>query len=270
MAITVKSKEEIALLREGGKRLARILDRVAAAATPGLSTLELDRLAESLILASGGEPSFKWYRIEGVRSAYPATICISVNDEVVHSIPKKDKILKEGDIVALDIGMRWPGQELKMKDAALRNAKSLYTDMAVTIGIGRISPESEMLLAATREALEIGIGMVAPGKRVGDVSHAIQTHLASYHLGIVRELAGHGVGYKVHEEPLIPNFGKANSGPELVEGMVIAIEPIANLGSDEVALQSDEWTFKTADGSMSAHFEHTMAVTQDGVEVLTR
>ena len=270
MAIPVKTKEEIALLREGGHRLARILDRVATAAIPGISTLELDHLAESLIFASGGEPSFKGYRIEGVRSAYPATMCISVNDEVVHSIPQKNKILKEGDIVALDIGMRWPGQELKAKEEALKNAKSLYTDMAVTIGIGRISSQSEMLLAATKQALEIGIGMVAPKKRVGDVSRAIQTHLERYGLGIVRELAGHGVGYKVHEEPLIPNFGKANSGPEFLEGMVIAIEPIANLGSDEVVLQSDEWTFKTADGSLSAHFEHTMALTKDGAEVLTR
>lgn len=270
MAITVKTKEEIALLREGGKYLAQILEKVAAAATPGVCALELDQLAERLILASGGEPSFKGYRTHGVRRAYPATMCISVNDEVVHSIPQKDKFLKTGDIVALDIGMRWPGEELKMKQVALRNAKSLYTDMAITIGIGRITPQAEMLLAATKEALEIGIRMVAAGKRVGDVSHAIQTHLAKYDLGIVRELAGHGVGYKVHEEPLIPNFGKANNGPEFLEGMVIAIEPIANLGSEDVVLQVDEWTFKTADGSLSAHFEHTMAVTKDGVEVLTR
>ncbi len=258
MAITIKTKEEIEILREGGRRLAEILQKVVKAAKPGMSTWELDQLGEELILSSGGKPAFKGYHDGKSRGAYPCSLCISINDEVVHAIPRKSTIFKEGDVVGLDIGMKWP------------RGKGLYTDHAITIGIGKISPEAEHLIRVTKEALDIGIAEVCPGARVGDVGHAIQKHLERNKLGIVKGLAGHGVGYKVHEEPLIPNYGKPGTGPEFKEGMVIAIEPITTLGGPDVVLQPDGWTFKISDGSFAAHFEHTLAVTKDGAEVLTK
>ena len=260
--VSIKTKEEIELIRENGKRLSRVLDRVAGAARPDVSTAELDRLAERLIIESGGKPSFKEYRIKGVALAYPATMCISINEEVVHGIPRNNRILREGDIVGLDIGMWWPiGQE---------HGRPLCTDMAVTIGIGQISKEAERLIDVTRESLAVGIDHVKAGATVGDIGNAIEQYLKKNHLGIIRDLAGHGVGYELHEEPLIPNYGKAGQGVELKEGMVIAIEPMATLGDWRVVLAEDQWTFKTADNSLGAHFEHTMAVTKDGADVLTK
>lgn len=264
MAATIKTKEEIDLLREGGKRLAGVLVRVAEATRPGVSTYELDQLGEQLIREAGGIPSFKGYRTKGSGSPYPASLCISVNDEIVHALPRKDSILKEGDIVGLDIGMWWPS----LNDR--KNEKSLCTDMAVTVGVGRVSKEAERLMRATKESLDIGIQKVKAGMRVGDIGAAIEARLKKDKLGIIRDLAGHGVGYEVHEDPLIPNFGKPGVGAELKENMVIAIEPMATLGDWRVILADDQWTFKTADGSLGAHFEHTMAVTNDGAEVLTR
>ena len=266
MAATVKTNEEIRTLREGGRKLAEILEKVVAAARPGISTFELDRLAEELIFASGGKPSFKGYQGKRDPRPYPCSMCISVNDEIVHAIPKKDKILKEGDVVGLDIGMLWPSEALA-KEAGGR--RGLFTDMAVTIGIGKISPEAERLLIATKEALEIGIKAVKPGARVGDIGYAVEKRLEKEGLGIIRNLAGHGVGYEVHEEPLVPNFGEPGTGPELKENMVIALEPMATLGDWQVKLANDGWTFRTRDGSLGAHFEHTLAVTKDGAEVLT-
>jgi methionyl aminopeptidase len=268
MAITIKTKEEIALLREGGGRLAGILEKVVSAAKPGVSTQELDELAEELIFESGGAPSFKGYKGRRDPRPYPCSLCISVNDEIVHAIPRKGKILKEGDAAGLDIGMWWPANR-KYKAGSRKRGRSLCTDMAVTIGIGKISAEAERLIRATREALDIGIRAVQPGARVGDIGYAVQKHLEAHNLGIIRNLAGHGLGYEVHEEPLIPNFGEAGAGPELKENMVIAIEPMATLGGWRVELDDDEWTFRTSDGSLSAHFEHTIAVTKDGAEVLT-
>ncbi len=255
MAITIKTIEEIDTLREGGKRLALVLARVAAAVAPGISTFDLDTLAERLIIESGGIPSFKGYRAVGIHTPYPATICVSVNDEVVHAIPVKDKILREGDVVSLDIGIWW---------------KKLCTDMAVTVGVGKVSAEIERMIAATKESLDLGIAAVRPGGHIGDIGYAVEQRLKKDHLGIIRDLAGHGVGYKLHEDPFIPNFGSPRTGPELKEGMVIAIEPMATLGTWRVVLQKDAWTYKTADGSLAAHFEHTIAVTKDGVEVLTK
>lgn len=267
MAITIKTKEEIDLIRKGGKRLADILRQVVVAAHVGIATLELDKLAENLILQSGGRPSFKGYRIKGADIAYPGTICVSINEEVVHGIPRKERIFREGDIVGLDIGMWWPSSAQASEG---KPAKSLCTDMAVTIGIGKISSEAQRLIDATKESLEIGITHVKPGATVGDIGNAIEQYLKKNHLGIIRDLAGHGVGYELHEEPLIPNYGKAGTGVELKENMVIAIEPMATLGDWRVVLAEDQWTFKTVDNSLGAHFEHTMAVTKDGVEVLTR
>ena len=264
MAVTIKSKEEIETLREGGRRLAGILQKVIEAAKPGVSAWKLDQLAEELILSSGGEPAFKGHRDKDTQKPYPHTLCISINDEVVHTIFNKSTILKEGDAVGLDIGMKWPAS---VKTWAGNGG--LFTDHAITIGIGKISSEAGRLIRTTKEALEVGIAAVRPGAHVGDVSHAIQQHLENNKLGIVKNLAGHGVGYEVHEEPLIPNYGKPGTGPELKEGMVVALEPITTLGSPEVALQPDGWTFKTKDGSLAAHFEHTIVVTESGAEILT-
>jgi len=261
MAITIKSSEEIEILREGGKRLAKILAKVIGAAKAGISTWELDRLAENLIFESGGKPSFKGYKLKEARVPYPCTLCTSINDEVVHAIPQKNRFLQEEDIVGLDIGMRWPAGQIQNL--------GLFTDMAVTVGIGKISSKAEQLVNLTKEALDIGIKAVRPRAQVGDIGYAIQKHLEKYNFGIVRDLAGHGVGYQVHEEPLIPNYGERDTGPELKEGMVLAIEPMATLGDWKVELQDDEWTFKTRDGSLAAHFEHTVAVTKKGVEILT-
>lgn len=258
MAVTLKTKEEIAVLREGGGRLARILSEVVSAAHAGVAAWELDGLAEQRMHEAGGRPSFKGYYIPGVKTPYPASMCISVNDEVVHGIPRKDKILRQGDIVGLDIGM-WFGAP-----------KELCTDMAVTIGIGEISADAEKLLTATKESLNIGIGAVREGATIGDIGAAIETYLKKFRFGIVRDLAGHGVGYQVHEEPLIPNYGRPGTGTILKEGMVIAIEPMATLGDWRITLDEDEWTFRTADKSWAAHFEHSLVVTRDGAEVLTK
>lgn len=273
MAITIKTKEEIDLLREGGKRLAEVLSRVAGAVRAGISTYELDRMGEELISASGGVPSFKGYRARGGGRPYPASLCISVNDELVHAIPRKDSILKEGDVVGLDIGMWYPAYTITNHQSPIANngkpEGALCTDMAITVGVGKISKEAERLLRITQESLDVGIKMVKAGVRTGDIGAAIEAYLKKEKLGIIRDLAGHGVGYKVHEDPLIPNFGKSGTGVELKENMVIALEPMATLGDWRVVLADDGWTFKTADGSLGAHFEHTMAVTRGGVEVLT-
>lgn len=254
MPITIKTKEEINLLREGGRLLSRVLQHVVAAVAPGVTALELDTLAERLILECGGTPSFKGYRVAGARRPYPATLCVSVNDEVVHAIPTKEKVLREGDVVSLDIGIWW---------------RKLCTDTAITVGVGKVSPEIERMMVATKESLDLGIAVMRPGAHIGDIGRAVEQRLKKDHLGIVRDLAGHGVGYELHEDPFIPNFGSPHTGPELKEGMVIAIEPMATLGTWRVVLGDDDWTYRTADGSLAAHFEHTLAVTKDGAEVLT-
>ena len=254
MAVRIKTEQEIALMREGGKRLAGVMARLKETALPGVSTGTLDELAERLMREAGGDPVFQGYRIPGVETAYPASICTSINDEVVHGIPQKNRMLASGDIVGIDIGMRWRG---------------FVTDMAVTVGIGCIAPDALRLVTATREALDIGIAAVRPGAKIGDISHAVEQHLKKAGLGVIRDLAGHGVGHELHEEPLIPNFGHAGKGMELREGMAIAIEPMATLGGWRIALDDDEWTFRTADRSLAAHFEHTVAVTSDGYDVLT-
>jgi len=279
MAITKKNKEEIVLLHEGGKRLAGIVASVVEAARPGVSADILDKLAERLIRESGGTPSFKGYRPVGASTVYPAAICVSVNDEVVHGIPRREKILQEGDVVGIDIGMWWPSSvgatESKftdtqaLSDAPIARQRGLCTDMAVTIGIGHISKEARQLLRITKESLDLGIAAAKIGNTVGDIGYAVEHCLKKYRYGIVRDLAGHGVGYKVHEEPLIPNYGKAKTGAVLQEGMVIAIEPMATLGDWRVVLQKDKWTFKTIDNTLAAHFEHTVAVGKNGGEILT-
>lgn len=254
MAVIIKTKEEIEILREGGKRLAIILHAVEKAVKPGVTTLELDTLAEKLIRDGGDEPAFKGYKPEGHRSAFPASLCTSVNNEVVHGIPKSSMVLKEGDIVSIDLGLKHKG---------------LFTDHALTVPVGKISKKDEELLRVTRDALYEGIHAIVPGARIGDIGYAVEQFAKKHKYGNVRVLAGHGVGKYIHEDPFIPNYGKKGTGLVLKPGMVIAIEPMFNHGGDDVVVASDHWTFKTADGKRSAHFEHTVLITEDGAEILT-
>lgn len=265
MTGTIKTPEEIAILKEGGALLASILRELAAAALPGVTTKGLDDLAEHLVIESGGEPSFKNYNPHGAKRAFPATLCVSINDEVVHGIPRKSRILASGDIVGLDIGMLWPS-EARAKEVG---GRPMFTDTAITVGVGEVSKEAENLIKVTREALEIGIQAVRPGGRMGDIGAAIQKHIEASGYGVVRDLAGHGVGYRVHEDPFVPNFGTQNKGEVLKEGMVLAIEPMATLGTWKVLLDDDEWTFKTADGKLAAHFEHTIVIEKEGARIIT-
>ncbi len=252
--ITIKSPDEIGLLRLGGKRLGETLKRLTGEIKPGVSTLDLDILADRLIREQDGVPVFKGYIVKETSIPFPASICTSINDEIVHGIPRPDRILRDGDIIGIDIGMRYRG---------------LVTDTAVTVGVGKISADAARLIRATREALDAGIVAVHSGATLGDIGCAVETRLKKDNLGIIRDLAGHGVGYELHEPPMIPNYGKPGTGLELREGMVIAIEPMATLGDWRITLDDDEWTFRTADGSLAAHFEHTIAVTSTGAEVLT-
>jgi len=250
----IKTEEEIKILREGGKRLAQILNKVKDKVRPGVSTKELDIYAEKLIREGGDSPAFLNYRPEGAKYPYPASLCVSVNDEVVHGIPNTDRILKEGDIVGIDCGLKH---------------KNLFTDMAITVSVGEIDAEAKKLLKITREALEKGVSAARAGNRVGDVSHAIESFVRPYKYGIVEVLSGHGVGRSIHEDPYVPNFGKPGTGPKIVLGMVIAIEPMLNQGTKNVILQGDGYTFRTADNKKSAHFEHTVLISEAGPEILT-
>ncbi len=253
MAVIIKTKEEIGILREGGKRLASILTKVAERVAPGISTYELDKYAYELIIAGGDQPAFLDYKPEGQSKAYPASLCTSVNSEIVHSIPGKNKILKEGDIVSLDLGL---------------NHKGLFTDHAITVGVGKINKASQELLYDTAEALLVGIEQAKGGNTVGDIGYAIEQFVGKKY-GIVRELSGHGVGKKIHEDPYIPNYGKRGKGQKLIPGMVVAIEPMLNIGKPDIITTSDGYTIKTADGSRSAHFEHTVLITENEAEILT-
>ncbi len=280
--VSRKTPEEIELLRQGGRGLAVILRDLVVAARPGVSTKALDAMAERMIRDAGGDPIFKGYRIPEVKALFPASICTSINDEVVHGIPREDRFLAEGDILSIDIGMRWPKPETgnRKPDAGARSSdfqfpvsgvkRSMVTDMAITIGMGKISSDAERLIRATREALDAAVAAIRPGATLGDIGYAVERRLKKDHLGIIRDLAGHGVGYELHEPPMIPNFGTQGAGLKLQEGMVIAVEPMATLGTWRITLDKDEWTFRTADKSLAAHFEYTIAVTASGAEVLTR
>ncbi|OGI73110.1 type I methionyl aminopeptidase [Candidatus Nomurabacteria bacterium RIFCSPHIGHO2_02_FULL_41_18] len=251
--IIIKTKEEIQILREGGKRLATILHKVKEKVTPGVSTRDLDIYALKLIREMGDEPAFLNYRPAGAKIPFPASLCVSVNDEVVHGIPRKNKILKERDIVSIDLGLKHRG---------------LFTDMALTVPVGDPDPVVVKLLQTTQEALSVAINAAEVGNTIGDIGNAVESFVGGRY-GIVEVLAGHGVGRAIHEDPFIPNFGKAGKGTKLVPGMVIALEPMINLGTKNVALDSDGYTFRTADGKPSAHFEHTILITEEGPEILT-
>ena len=254
MAVIIKTKEQIDIIREGGKILAEVLQKVADKVAPGISTYELDTYAFNLIKKNGGIPAFLNYRPEGAPKAFPASICISVNNEVVHGIPLKTKILKEGDTISLDLGLKYKG---------------LFTDHAVTVPVGKITKRDQDLLDKTKKALHVGILAARGGSTVGDIGHAIESFVNRKY-GIVRELSGHGVGVKIHEDPYVPNYGKAGKGQKLIPGMIIAIEPMLNIGKDYIVNSDDNWTIKTADGSRSAHFEHTILITEGDAEILTK
>ena len=251
--ILLKKEKEIEILKEGGKILSEILKKVKKKAKPQVSTLFLSNFAFSLIKEAGAKPSFLNFKPEFAKKPFPAPICISVNEVVVHGIPKKDLILKEGDLVSLDCGICY---------------KNLYTDMAITFGIGKISLKAKRLIKATKEALKRAIKLCRPGKRIGDISFEIESTIRKYHFYPICELSGHGVGYQVHEDPYVPNCGFKNTGELLKEGLVIAIEPMAAIGTSEVICDEDE-QFLTADGSLSSHFEATVAVTKKGPMILT-
>ncbi|MEK7140583.1 MAG: type I methionyl aminopeptidase [Patescibacteria group bacterium] len=253
--IIIKTPEEIKILREGGKRLASVLFKVKEKVMPGVSTHELDQYALKLIRDMGDEPAFLNYRPEGAKTPYPASLCVSVNDEVVHGIPHPNRVLKDGDIVAIDLGLKHKG---------------LFTDMALSVPVGVISPALAKLLKVTEQALEVGINAARGGARVGDIGYAIEQYVAPHKYGIVEVLSGHGVGRAIHEDPYIPNFGKRGTGEKLVPGMVIAIEPMLNAGTKNVILGKDGYTFRTADGKKSAHFEHTILITDGEPEILTK
>jgi len=265
MAITIKTEEEIKILSEGGKILADILKKVGEHAQIGVTTKELDEMAEKLILEAGGIPSFKGY---GEPDPFPATLCTSVNEAVVHSIPSDYK-LKDGDIIGLDIGMKWPA-----KDACPRQAtgatRGLFTDHAITVAIGNVKEENLELMKITKGCLDKVISVLKPGMDVNDIGRIIEKYIKQNgDYGIVRDLVGHGVGYKVHEEPKIVNFAVKENGAEIKEGMIFAIEPMITLGSHEIKVADNGWDIVTKDGSISAHFEHTVAITEKGCRVIT-
>lgn len=252
MAI-IKDEKDIALLKESGRRLAAIMSILSKEVVPGVKTADLNSLAIKLIEKGGDIPAFLGYRPGGVGSPYPAALCVSINDEVVHGLPG-ERTLKEGDVVGLDLGLSHQG---------------FFTDMAVTLPVGNVTPEIKKLLEVTRESLMRAVAKSRVGNRVGDIGAAVEDFIAPLGYGIVKELGGHGVGRKVHEEPFIPNFGKSGTGPRLSLGQVIAIEPMVNMGSEDVYLADDDFTYKTEDGSISAHFEVTVLVTAGDPIIIT-
>ena len=247
--IELKSPTQIGHMREAGRILADAFRVCRDLVKPGVSTLEIDREVESLIRDRKAKPAFKGYR------GFPATICASINEEVVHGIPAARRRLREGDIIGLDLGAI---------------VEDYYADAAVTMPVGEVTDEARRLLDVTRESLDLGIAQCWPGRRLGDVSAAIQQHVEAAGFGVVRAFVGHGIGRALHEDPQVPNFGEAGRGPLLRVGMVLALEPMVTMGHWEVRVLADRWTAVTADGSLAAHFEHTVAVTEHGPEVLTK
>jgi len=246
--IVCRSAVELDRMREAGRLVGEILSELSAMVAPGVTTADLDEVAERRIRAAGAIPAFKGYH------GYPATICASVNEEVIHGIPSGRRVLNEGDVVSVDVGAMLDGY---------------YGDSAVTLPVGHVSEEAAMLLRVTEEALYKAIDKVKVGGRVSDIGHAVQQHVEAYGFSVVREFVGHGIGQRMHEEPQIPNYGEPGRGPRLAEGMVLAIEPMVNAGKPAVKVLADGWTAVTRDNSLSAHFEHTVAVTAAGPRILT-
>ncbi len=255
MAILLKTKDDIEIMREGGKRHAEILRALGEMVEPGMSALVLEEEALRLVRAHGDTPAHLNYTPHGAKRPFPAALCISVNDEIVHGIPnEKEKIFKQGDLVSIDLSIKHRG---------------LITDSAITVAVGAIDDESKKLLEVTKKALNAGIKEAKAGNHVGDIGEAINKVIEASGFSIADDLAGHGVGFELHEEPYVPNIGLAGEGDELVPGMVIAIEPMVNVGGPEIVDSDDGYTIKTSDGSNSAHFEHTVAITEKGNIILT-
>ena len=247
--IICKSPAEVEKLRRSGRIVRQLLGEIRDQVRPGITTLELEKFVVKRLKELGARPAFKGYR------GYPGSVCTSINQEIVHGIPSPSRRVKEGDILSLDFGVELEGY---------------FADAALTVPVGAIDPEREKLLRVTRESLERGIDQARPGNRLGDISSAVQQWVEKNGYSVVREFVGHGIGTKMHEDPQLPNYGVAGQGPRLQEGMVLAIEPMVNRGGPAVRLLADEWTAVTADGSDSAHFEHTVAVTSNGPWILTR
>ncbi len=253
--MTIRNETEKENLIEGGKRLAAVLRALRAKVAPGVTTEELDDLAEQMIRDGGDDPCFLGYTPEGAQRPYPATLCVSINDEIVHGIPNESvKVLKEGDIVGLDLGLRHEG---------------IIVDAAITVPVGKVSEEKMRLMRVTEDALTAGIAAAVPGNHVGDISHAIGEAIERAGFKVVKELGGHGVGDLVHEEPFISNYGHPGTGELLEEGMVLALEPISSAGKAVVVLAPDGYTFRTKDGSSSAHFEHTILLEAPRARIIT-
>jgi len=246
--IVCRSAAELERMREAGRLVGEVLTELAARVAPGVTTAELDELAEQRILRAGAIPAFKGYH------GYPATICASIKEEVIHGSPSGRRVLNEGDVISIDVGASLDGY---------------FGDSAVTLAVGQVSEEAATLLRVTDEALYKAIEFARPGGRISDIGHAVQHHVEAYGFSVVREFVGHGIGQRMHEEPQVPNYGEPGRGPRLTEGMVLAIEPMVNAGKAAVKLLGDGWTAVTRDGSLSAHFEHTVAVTADRPWILT-
>ena len=249
-----KTEEEIKNLRTAGKILAKILRGLGAMSKPGVSTAALDIEAEKLVRAADAVPAFLGYKPQGAKHPYPAALCVSINDEVVHGIPSEKRILKNGDLVMLDLGLSYNG---------------FFSDAAITVCVGEADEKTQKLIRSTEEALATAVAAARAGNRLGDIGAAIEGVAKKYNFEIVRELGGHALGKKPHEKPFVPNFGEAGTGEKITEGMVLAIEPIFSEGSGDIFLDDDQWTYKTVDGSRTAEFEHTILVTRVGAEILT-
>ncbi len=247
--IILKSLQEIEQIRKACLIVADVLERMRDQVHPGVSTQALDEFADRLILTSGAKPAFKGYR------GYPKTLCTSVNNEIIHGIPSKEVVLKQGDIVSIDVGAIVDG---------------FYGDAAITLPVGEISPVADRLIRVTQESLYRGIEQAREGNRLFDISYAVQSHVESHGYSVVRDFVGHGIGRNMHEDPQIPNFGSRGQGPRIKPGMVFAIEPMVNMGSSATVVKEDGWTAVTVDGSLSAHFEHTIAVMPDGPWILSK
>jgi len=247
--IEIKSPAEIGSMREASRVVAKVLAELKPLVKPGVATAELDKFAERRVRELGAVPAFLGYR------GYPATLCVSINEEIVHGIPSPKRLIREGDIVSLDIGAVVDG---------------FYGDAALTVAAGAIAPDARRLMDVTSRSLEKALSAVKAGARLGDVSHAVERYAADNGMSVVREFTGHGIGRKLHEEPSIPNFGRPGTGPVLKAGMTLAIEPMICLGRADVVVKNDGWTAVSADGSLAAHYEHTVAVTEDGCDILSR
>ena len=265
-----KNNEEIRLITQGGKIMGEILEKLAAMVRPGISAWEIDQAAERLIKEAGGRPAFKGYSLKGV-PPFPSTICACVNDELVHGFATREKILCDGDIFSIDIGMQYPLERNQKSVIGNQKSSGLFTDTAITVAVGEIPEKTKQLINVTRMALEVGIEQCRVGNSIADIGRAIQKYVEPQGYGIVRDLIGHGVGHAVHEDPPVPNYySKDLENWKLEPGVVIAIEPMITMGDYHVKTDDDRWTVRTEDGGLCAHFEHTVVITEGEPVVVTR